>query len=89
MSERSEDLGTLIFVDYRSTNAFQFAYCSVAIDGNYQRVTQGPRRRKIAHVADVQQIKDPVGENQRLALSAQSFAPAEQFVLAQNLFDHR
>jgi hypothetical protein len=84
--ERSKNLGTLIFVHYRRLSPFGAQVRSLLMATT--SVTERPRRGKIADVADVQEIKYAISENERFAFSAQTFTHPEQFILAQKLFDH-
>src|ERR1041385_7971097 len=74
VTQRREYLGSLRLVENRTLRTFPLAPRAVAIDRHEQRVAERARLREIAHVPDVQKIKNAVGKNEPRACRTQTLA---------------
>ena len=60
--------------------AFQLTHRAIAIDRYQKCVAKRARLLEVTHVADVQNVKDAVGENELLARRAQTRAHGENSI---------
>ena len=88
VSQRREYLGSLCFIENRTIRSLQLTHRAVAVYRHHERVAERARLSEIAHVSDVQKIKDAVGKNQPRACRAQTFTLSEHLLGGQNLLDH-
>ena len=65
--ERREHFGAIRLIDDGAGIAFEGADAGVAVDADYEDVTQSLRIAEAANVADVQEVEAAVGPNDRFA----------------------
>ena len=66
--------------------AFEFARARIGIDAHYEDIAFAPRSLQIAHVSNVQQIEDAIGENDFAAGAAVLFEDRVQSFAGNNFF---
>jgi hypothetical protein len=72
-AEGFEDFGALRLCRDRTLRSFDLTDRSVGVQADEQRASKVTRVLEIAQVANVQEIEDAVGENDRLSSSPQAF----------------
>src|SRR5207237_6542516 len=83
-----ENLCAFVLCHQRSIRSFQLTHRSITVDGNHQGVAKSARLFQITHMAHMQNVKDAIRENERLAFAVQAFTLIHKIIVRQNLSGH-
>src|SRR5262249_32340606 len=71
-TELGHHFGAFVLIENWAFLAFQFASRTVAVERDYQSVSEPPRRLKISYVPRVNQVEASVGENNTTSQAPQT-----------------